>query len=346
MMSLYRNSNAVWAAATDRAKRSGLPVQEAQQWFLRERLLSRVFADPDSPWVLKGGTAMLARVADARWSRDVDLLTQKPDLASAVLELQRAAAREDEDQLTMTVTDTRRSLGTRQGSVAGTTLHVQVTSGSKQLAAIKIDLVAGSLMTGDPERSMVRSRLHLPGLESVPVRLYPVADHIADKVIATESTFGLHPSSRVRDLVDLVILGRTQTVKADDLQRAIAGERIHQGMPMRTAFTPPADWTRTFAEAANKSAVTQGLSLEAATAYVRNLVEPAMNAEADLTGRTWDPTAGAYLPSEHVTTRPQPEPEHEAGNDKPVTVVEHTRNGSLTLGHRRNLPNRGSSQTE
>ena len=260
-MSAYANSGALWAAVTDRAKRSGLPVQEAQQWFLRERLLSRVFADPDSPWVLKGGTAMLARVADARWSKDVDLLTQRPDLTSAVNELQLAANRADDDQLTMTITDTRRSHGTRQGDVLGTTLHVQVTSGNKQLAAIKIDLVAGSLMTGDPEEATVHSRLHLPGLESVPVRLYPVADHIADKVIATESTFGLHPSSRVRDLVDLVILGRTQTVKADDLQRAIAGERIHQNMPARTAFTTPTGWSKTFSEIASKSPLTHGLSL-------------------------------------------------------------------------------------
>lgn len=341
----YSSPTALWAAVTERAKRSGQPVQEAQQWFLRERLLARVFTGTDSPWVLKGGTALLARVADARWSRDVDLMTQQADLADAVHALRRAAAREDEDMLTMTVTDTRKSMGTRQGPVVGTTLNVQVLSGTKQLTAIRIDLVAGSLMTGDPEHSSVRSRLELPGLESVPVRLYPVADHVADKVIATESTFGLYPSSRVRDLVDLVILGRTQTVGGVDLQRAIAGERLHQGMPVRDTFTPPSQWEQRFAEAAARSPLTRGLRYAEAIEEVRELVGPALDARTDLEGKTWDPDAGAYRPTDQVAVRPQPEPQHDQdGDEKPVTVVEHTRSGHLTVGHRRHLPRRDGDQ--
>lgn len=37
------------------------------------RFLSRVFSEDASPWVLKGGTGILARVANSRSTRDIDL---------------------------------------------------------------------------------------------------------------------------------------------------------------------------------------------------------------------------------------------------------------------------------
>lgn len=40
---------------------------------MNDRFLARVFHAPEAPWVLKGGTAVLARVDDARTTKDVDL---------------------------------------------------------------------------------------------------------------------------------------------------------------------------------------------------------------------------------------------------------------------------------
>jgi len=52
--------------------------------FVFDRFLARVFHDPNSPWVLKGGTAVLARVHDARTTKDVDLFHQLNNLDAAL----------------------------------------------------------------------------------------------------------------------------------------------------------------------------------------------------------------------------------------------------------------------
>jgi hypothetical protein len=76
----YRDGVALWSAATSRAKttakETGVSSHALLRRFVFDRFLARVFHDPSSPWVLKGGTAVLARVHDARTTKDVDLFHQ------------------------------------------------------------------------------------------------------------------------------------------------------------------------------------------------------------------------------------------------------------------------------
>ena len=65
----YRDGVALWAAATDKAKSEaaarGANSGALLRQFVSDRFLARVFHDTDAPWVLKGGTTVLARVSDA-----------------------------------------------------------------------------------------------------------------------------------------------------------------------------------------------------------------------------------------------------------------------------------------
>jgi len=47
--------------------------------FVNDRFLARVFHPPDAPWVLKGGTVVLAR-GRRRTTMDVDLLGELDDI--------------------------------------------------------------------------------------------------------------------------------------------------------------------------------------------------------------------------------------------------------------------------
>ncbi len=59
------------------------------------RFLSRVFSDgPNSEWVLKGGTVMLARVGSTRATLDIDLYRGGYGVDDAVEDLRRLAARD------------------------------------------------------------------------------------------------------------------------------------------------------------------------------------------------------------------------------------------------------------
>ena len=56
-------------ARTDRR----YPLAELQRQFAYDRALARLFSSPDADrWVLKGAGALLARLATARHSKDVD----------------------------------------------------------------------------------------------------------------------------------------------------------------------------------------------------------------------------------------------------------------------------------
>ena len=89
----YRDGTALWTAAVARAKTTatqrGVEPASVLRGFVFDRFLARVFTRLDGPWVLKGGNAVLARVSDARATKDLDLLNELDDLDGAVAALRR-----------------------------------------------------------------------------------------------------------------------------------------------------------------------------------------------------------------------------------------------------------------
>lgn len=269
------------------AKDTGSDVNALIRQLVFARLLARVFHDPSAPWVLKGGTAVLARVRDARATKDVDLLNQLGDVEAAVESL-RAVVRVDlGDHFRFVVTRVEPSVGGQPG-VDGARVSVDAYCGAIRRDAFGVDLVVGSLMTSAPE-VRAASVLDLRGLEAPTMRLYPVVDHIADKLCATQATYGAsgaRRSSRVRDLVDLVALARSQDVDGDALMAAVRGEWAHRGLPGTPLFDPPVDWASRYPPEARKAPVVAELTrFEDAVALVGAFLAPALDGTA--AGRRW-----------------------------------------------------------
>jgi predicted nucleotidyltransferase component of viral defense system len=93
----YATPIALRSAITDHlrilaAERPGRSLQDLLRQFAYDRLLYRVFSGPDSDrWVLKGATALLARLGgDARHTVDVDLYDRSGNLDEAELALRSA----------------------------------------------------------------------------------------------------------------------------------------------------------------------------------------------------------------------------------------------------------------
>ena len=55
------------------AQEEGFDLQRLRRQAACDRLLCRLFAKPDAPWLLKGGYAMELRLKTARTTRDIDL---------------------------------------------------------------------------------------------------------------------------------------------------------------------------------------------------------------------------------------------------------------------------------
>lgn len=299
----YRDGNALWAAVTARAKTESQVTDVAAGALLRrfvvDRFLARIFALPGDEWVLKGGNAVLTRVHDARTTKDIDLLADLGDLDAAVERLRRAVEIDLPDHFRFVITGVRAAGGgTMQPDVEGYKVSIDAYCGVRRRERFSVDLVTGSLMTAEPD---IQTRPTLvPTVPPAKVRLYPVVDHIADKLCATQSTYGTagdQPSSRVRDLVDLVVFARTQCVDGAELIEAITAEWTHRSLTGSPFFEPPAHWSRLYpAEARRVPACGDVLTFAGALDLVAALLAPAFDRTAN--GQLWSPETGTWTRAE------------------------------------------------
>lgn len=216
------------------------------------RFLSRIFADEaPSRWILKGGTSIISRVPAARATTDVDLLCEDQELASALSELRNLAKADIGDHFHFVYRSHRPLKGKEQQSqVDGYQVSFDTYVGAKKTGGFHVDLVVGSLVTGEVQRTEPAGALQLPRLPSSPYRLYPVIDQVADKVCATLADYSGSKSSRERDLVDLVVLATTHDFDAEDLRYSIQMEAHHRSVLLPRIFEVPSSWGSGYVKAA------------------------------------------------------------------------------------------------
>lgn len=335
-------SQAIKTEASRAAKSgdSALTVTEQIVQANHDRFLSRVFAEGDSSeWLLKGGTAMLARVPRSRATTDLDLAaTTAADLDAAQDALEQAASRDLGDHVRFQLTTARESgRGENQPGVQTRRLVFtgQDANTGRRLFDVPIDVVVGPPPVGTVETTEPSNRMHLGRpLPTHPYRLFPIADQIAEKVTATMSTYAGRPSSRVKDLVDLVTIARTQTVNLRELQMAIDAKRVLSRLEPFAEFTVPAGWERTYRPLAVKThAVGEIITLADATDVVEQLVNPALVDERVDEHLNWSPADRGWTAE---TPAPPAAPENDQGE---VPVRSHTRNGHLVQQHSRRARN-------
>ena len=153
--------------------------------------------------------------------------------------------------------------------------------------------LAAIVVTDEVTVAAPANRLDLPRLPSNDYRLYPVVDQIADKVCATMAEYSGRPSSREKDLVDLVVLGTTQTVTADTLRRAVLAEARARSLPNFTALAIPPTWGRAYSrDATDVPYCADYWTVDLAVALMRTFIDPVLQGEAS--GLTWSPELLAW----------------------------------------------------
>jgi Nucleotidyl transferase AbiEii toxin, Type IV TA system len=145
------------------------------------------------------------------------------------------------------------------------------------------------VITGQPETADPLLPLAMPGLARPRYRLYPLVDSVADKVMAMSELHAGRPSTRFRDLVDLVLIARTQRIRADELRTALVSERLRRGLPVVDRLVVPDEalWRSGYKAVAADVADVPEKALDDALRLARRLVEPVLNGLVD--GSVWDP---------------------------------------------------------
>ena len=289
----YPSPQAFRQALTDKlreaATSSPWTLSQLQRQMAYDRLLERLYLVDDG-WVVKGATALLARGIGVRGTIDVDIYRERAR-ALAEAELREAASRDIGDWFTF-------ELGPGRAVATEAAVRIPLTAyvGTASWAAFHVDLVGSDLrMTGEPEHVPPLARVLMPDIEQHGYRAYPLVDHIADKISATVQRYGdqERPSTRFKDLVDLVAIITEVSVAADPQMAALASETRRRGMEMPASFDVPDRglWERGYAAEARRSLLLIAPTLAEALAVVRPFVDLLLAATA--IGR-WDPTLGHW----------------------------------------------------
>jgi len=226
---------------------------------------------------------MLARVPSARSTVDVDLFRESRSIDAALDDLRRLAAVDLGDFFRFEYRDHASAVGgDQQTYTEGYSVRFDVYLGVKRKDQLHVDLVVNVLTTGVAETASPAASLDLPKLSSHPYRLYPVVDQIADKVCATLMRYNGRPSSREKDLVDLVVLAVTQDVNAGNLRRALEAEARNRSLALPAEFTVPAAWGARYAKlAAPLPACSEYRTVDTATALMRSFLDPVLVGRVD-----------------------------------------------------------------
>lgn len=291
---LYGSPKSFRRALTDKLKTLAAEgkweLPQLQRQIAYDRLLERLYL-VDEGWVVKGATALLARDLGVRGTIDIDLYRRlAPE--DATRELREAAALDLGDWFSF-------ELGAEQpvrDGTSGVRVPVRASVGSTLWASFHVDLVGTELkMTGSPERVPALARVGMPDVEQHGYRVYPLVDHVADKVAATFDRYGASraTSTRYKDVVDLVAIASASSVEAEAQMTALASEsdRREIKLPQRFAVPDRELWIPGYAAEARRSLLAVAQTLDEALSIVASFLDPLLEGRAR---GSWEPARGSW----------------------------------------------------
>lgn len=231
-----------------------LSVQDVQIKFLIERLLARLFHLDDPPWVLKGGFAMELRYRPhARTTKDVDLTIRTTDerelaerLAAIREQLQEAAELDLSDHLEFRIASATKQLpGAPQG---GASFPVDALLVGKTYGRFHIDVGFGDPVQGEPDVLTGDDMLAFAGIGPARALAVPKAQQFTEKLHAYTYVWDDRENTRVKDLVDMVMLIQRGELDVEQVRSAVDetfARRNTHNLPDQLK-QPPAAWAAEF----------------------------------------------------------------------------------------------------
>jgi hypothetical protein len=252
---IYQTAAAFRTALEDRlakmAAGENVDLQRLRRQVAFDRLLARLGSAPNSPWVLKGGYAMELRFQTARTTKDLDftlrLKTKGAPGGNEILDLvQDAAASDLGDFFIYRIGEATADLdGAPYG---GARYPVEAVLADRTFARFHIDIGVGDIVMEPAEIFHLRDWLAFAQISSATVTAISGEQQFAEKVHAYTLPRIQNPNSRVRDLVDMVLLVRSNQLIPEKTREAILGtfnrRSTHPIPPFLQA--PPAGWEKPF----------------------------------------------------------------------------------------------------
>jgi predicted nucleotidyltransferase component of viral defense system len=245
----YSTAAAFRTALEDRLKREqseGVGVSRLRKRVVFERLLARLQVVAPDGWCLKGGFALELRLGiGARTTKDIDIdwTVGATDATELLLD---AVACDLDDGFAF---DVRRDGSSDDLAGGGQRWSVRGELAGRLFEVVAVDVGFDKPPVVGPEHIVTSRLLEFADIEPITVPVLAIEQHVAEKLHAYTRTYADGQSSRVKDLVDMVVIAHTATVDATRLWTGVTSifaRRASHEVPDRLP-APPTDWARPWA---------------------------------------------------------------------------------------------------
>jgi len=204
-----------------------VPLSRLRKLISFERFLARLALYQPGQWLLKGGLALEWRIGSvARSTKDVDVLSLQP-LEDARQAIVNAVSHDLDDYFRFVVQHSSDSAGARVG--LGLRLQMQAWLDGRLFESFHLDVGWGDPVVDPPQVLSAPPLLQFAGIAPASVLVYPITQHVAEKVHAYLQVHQGGEGSRVKDLVDMLLIARF-------LRLPLLGVCPSTGSPQRSAL--------------------------------------------------------------------------------------------------------------
>ncbi|MGH3002818.1 MAG: nucleotidyl transferase AbiEii/AbiGii toxin family protein [Gaiellaceae bacterium] len=251
---------ALEARIRNEAGATGISADRLRRRVIFQRIVARLQRAEPGRWILKGGMALEVRLRDAaRLTKDIDLglrdeAGEPDDLRDRITD---ALGRDDDgDGFEFAVGAPSRMAEDDGGGVTWR-VAVSVRLAGRPFGSIRVDVSPRSHELDSTDMLTLPNSLDFAGVETVQIEIVDVHRHAAEKLHAMLKDFGERENSRVRDLVDLMLLDDSGLVSVSRLSVAVTdvwAERDSTAPPV--AFPElPTSWPERYEQLAAENGV-------------------------------------------------------------------------------------------
>ena len=258
-----------------RSNETGISLDRLRRRVVFERVVARLQAAEPGRWVIKGGMALEMRLGDeARLTKDLDLGLRDEVHSAAELHerlIEALTADPDDDGFVLAAGPPKELPLDSAGHL---TWRVKVSAAlaGKPFGGLQLDVSPRVHELDATDHVTLPNSLAFAGMATSTAEVIDVHRHAAEKFHAMLRIYGDRENSRVRDLVDLVILVEHDLLNPQALRNAVDqvwGERDATGRP--TAIPPlPESWPTRYEQLATDHEL-QTLNFADAAALINRL---------------------------------------------------------------------------
>lgn len=239
---------------------TGLSADRLRRRVIFQRIITRLQRAEPGRWVLKGGMALEVRLRDAaRLTKDIDLGLRDETLDGEDLRerLVDALSRDADGDGFGFAVGPPSEMAEDGGGHLTWRVAVAVELAGRPFGAIKLDVSPRAHELDATDIVQLPNSLDFAGIRTVEIEIVDVHRHAAEKFHAMLKDFGERENSRVRDLVDLMLLresGLLSIAQLTPVVTAVWAERESAAPPV--AFPNlPTSWLERYERLAAENEV-------------------------------------------------------------------------------------------